>query len=428
MIERCYWLETLSTSDVASLKTDGGPLPAHVDVVVIGGGYTGLAAARRLAMRGASVLVLERGDLGSGASSRSAGQVLTGLKVDAATLVAKYGERRAVELFEVGRRAIADLEAVIAEESIDCDYERCGHLAAAAKASHFDVLRDEQALLARVFGHRVELLSRADQRSEIGSEMYHGVAIDEASRAINPAKYVAGLAAAARRRGACLASHADVTGLRRGGDRWRVSTPRGEVIAGDVLAATNGYTGPVTPALQRRLVPIGSYIIATDPLTDDRASALLPKRRVAFDTKHFLFYFRVTKDRRLLFGGRAEFGAPTPDATRRAAAILRRGMTTIFPSLADAPVAYGWSGRVAFTRDEMPHAGRIDGVHVAAGYCGHGIAMATHLGDAIACRMAGDTAPHPLMDRPWPAIPLYGGRPWFLPLVGAYYKVLDWLT
>ena len=153
----------------------------------------------------------------------------------------------------------------------------------------------------------------------------------------------------------------------------------------------------------------------------------MPRRRVAFDSKNFLFYFRVTSDRRLLFGGRAEFSAPGPETTRHAAAILRQGMTTIFPELAEARIDYAWSGLVAFTRDEMPRAGILDEVYYAGGYCGHGIAMATHLGEQIARRMAGEPVDHPLFDDRFAAIPLYGGTPWFLPLVGAYYQVKDWL-
>ena len=428
MIQRSYWLDTLGTSELAPLKSEISPLPERVDVLIVGGGYTGLAAARRLAMNGASVLVVDRGDLGSGASSRSGGQVLTGLKLDASALVAAYGERRAAEMFDIGGRAIGDLEAIVAAESIDCDYERSGHIAAAAKPSHFEALREEQSLLARVFNHRVELVSRDHQRSELGTDAYYGLSIDDGSRAINPAKYVAGLAAAARRRGACLASNVAVERTDRGSSGWQIKTKNGAVTAADVLIATNGYTGAVTPQLQRRIVPIGSYIVVSEPLSEAQAAAVLPKRRVAFDTKHFLFYFRLTADNRLLFGGRAEFGEVTPDATTRAAATLARGIATVFPELSRVPIAHAWSGQVGFTRDQMPHAGQFGGLFFAAGYCGHGIAMATHLGDAIARRMTGDSTPHPLIDRPMPAIPFYSGRPWFLPLVGAYYKVLDWLT
>jgi Glycine/D-amino acid oxidases (deaminating) len=181
------------------------------------------------------------------------------------------------------------------------------------------------------------------------------------------------------------------------------------------------------PALQRRFVPIGSYIIATEPLDESVAASLLPRRRMAFDSKHFLYYFRVTTDRRLLFGGRAEFGRPDEHTTRRAAAILRKGMDTVFPSLSGVGIDYAWGGNVAFTRDQMPRAGRLDDLNYAGGYCGHGVAMATYLGEQIARRIGGEPIEHPLFDDRFPAIPMYSGNPWFLPLVGAYYQVKDWL-
>ena len=148
---------------------------------------------------------------------------------------------------------------------------------------------------------------------------------------------------------------------------------------------------------------------------------------MAFDSKYFLHYFRLSGDRRLVFGGRAEFTQPTDASTRRAAGILHAGMTDVFPELSSVRIDYAWGGNVAFTRDEMPHAGRVDDMYFAGGYCGHGIAMATCLGDRIARRIAGDTASHPLLDGAPPWIPLYSGTPWFLPLVGAYYRMKDWL-
>jgi glycine/D-amino acid oxidase-like deaminating enzyme len=428
--EYSYWLDTVPVAHESRESQIPNPesLPPRADVVVVGAGYTGLSAARRLAMSGASVLVLEREQIGWGASSRNGGQVLTGLKLDASTLVRRYGETKARRLFDVGRDAIAALESVIDQESLDCEYERTGHLQAAWKPSHFEAFREEQSLLARVFDHRVELVSRSDQRSEIGSDRYYGLSIDDASRAINPARYVHALAMAARRRGACILTGIAVTALARESTGWRVATTSGAVSARDVLIATNGYTGGVTPALLRRLIPIGSYIVATEPLSPADAHALLPKRRMAFDSKNFLFYFRLTRDNRLLFGGRAEFRAPSSDATRRAAAILRRGLAEIFPALAGKAIEYAWGGNVAFTRDEMPRAGKLEGMYFAAGYCGHGIAMATHLGDLVARRIAGESIAHPMMDQSWPAIPLYSGRPWFLPIAGAYYKVRDWIS
>ena len=422
-----YWWDTVAGPrhpEFGTLK------PGTFDVAIIGAGYTGLAAARQLARSGASVVVLERERAGWGASSRNGGQVLTGLKLDPATLVARFGQSRARELFELSLTSMSSLESLLQDEAIECEYERTGHIQAAWKPSHFDAFRDEQQLLARAFGHHVTLVSRADQASELGTDLYHGLLIDERSAALNPAKYVQGLARAALRAGAIVAEHAGVLRLTRATVNWIIQTTCGEVRATDVFIATNGYTTDVTPALQRRLVPIGSYIVATQPLPPATAARLIPKRRMVFDSKHFLYYFRLTRDHRLMFGGRAEFTQPTPDTNRRAAAILQRGLASVFPELAATPIEYAWGGNVAFTRDQMPHAGRLSGAYYAAGYSGHGIAMATYLGGLMARRIAGEKFDHPLLDAPFPAIPLYalsGGRPWFLPLVGAYYRFRDWI-
>jgi glycine/D-amino acid oxidase-like deaminating enzyme len=209
---------------------------------------------------------------------------------------------------------------------------------------------------------------------------------------------------------------------------WQAQTSLGTIAAREILVATNGYTGATTPLIQRRIVPVGSYIIATEPLSESQAAALLPRRRMAFDSKHFVYYFRVTSDRRLLFGGRAEFTQPDAQSVRRAAAVLRRGMTKIFPDLASVRVDYAWGGNVAFTRDQLPHAGLIGGLYVAGGYGGHGIALATALGDLIARRIAGAPVENPLLDTAFPTIPFYRGTPWFLPFAGAYYKVKDWIS
>jgi glycine/D-amino acid oxidase-like deaminating enzyme len=373
------------------------------------------------------VLVLERERVGSGASSRNGGQVLTGLRIEPADLVAQFGEARAREIFEASLQSISSLESLIRDEGIDCDYERTGHVVAACKPGHFEAFRDEQQLLARVFNHQVTLVSPADQASELGTRAYHGLLLDERSGAINPAKYVLGLAGAASRSGARIAEHVSVIEISGQSPRWIVRTTAGEVRARDVFIATNGYTGVATPALRRRLIPIGSYVITTARLTDSVAACLLPKRRMVFDSRRFLHYFRLTADNRLLFGGRAEFSGPTLESAGRASAILHHAMVSTFPELAGTPIDYSWSGLVAFTRDQMPHAGRLGDMYYAGGYGGHGIAMATYLGGLMARRMAGEKFDHPLLDRPFRAIPLYDGRPWFLPLVGAYYRFRDWV-
>ena len=405
----------------------GRALPLRVDVAVIGSGYTGLSAARQLARAGASVVVLERETIGWGASSRNGGQVLTGLKLGAAELLRKFWRERARALYAASLASIEYVEQVIAEENIECDYGRVGHLEAAYKPAHFDHFKRAQELLAREFDHPVRLVERREQASELGSNFYHGVLVDERSAGLHPAKYVRGLALAASRAGAELHEKTPALRVERNAAGFNVVTSRGSFTAKDVLVASNGYTDAAAPALRRRVIPIGSNIIATGPLREDVAARLLPKRRVVFDSKNFLYYFRLSDDNRLLFGGRAQFTPSTPYSTRQSALILRRGMVEVFPELRDVEVEYAWSGNVGFTRDRFPHAGRLDGVHYALGYCGHGVALATYLGAVMADAILGQGDRNPFHDLRFDAIPLYAGEPWFLPLAGMWYQFLDWI-
>ncbi len=402
------------------------PLPDRVDVVVVGSGYTGLSAALHLAKSGASVAVLERETIGWGASSRNGGQVLSGLKVGVETLVARYGLAVAKRLYAVSRASVAFVEDLIAAEQIDCEYARCGNLVAASKPKHFEAFKQTQELLAREFDEHHQLVPRAEQRGEIGTDAYFGLMVEPYNASLHPAKYVRGLAQAAERAGAGLYDAAPALAVERDGLGFKVRTGRGTIRANEVFAATNGYADAAVPALRRRLIPIGSYIIATEPLGDDLAGRLLPRRRVVSDSKNFLHYYRLSSDNRMLFGGRAEFVPPTDDSTRKSAEVLRRDILQVFPELKDAEVEYVWSGNVCFTMDMLPHAGRLDdGVHYAAGYGGHGIAMATYLGAKMADVIQGKDDQNPFRDMRFRAIPLYDGRPWFLPLIATWYRFLD---
>lgn len=405
-------------------------LPERVDVAVVGGGYTGLAAALALARRGATVALLEAHTLGWGASSRNGGMALTGLKLEAPQLVAKYGLAAARSLFAASLRSIDCVERTVAEERIDCDFQRSGHLLLASKPAHFRAMVDEAALIEREFGHPARALPPAELRGEIGSGAYHGGLLDQASAALDPARYVAGLARAAERAGALLYERTAATGIRRSGPAWAVGTARGALRAGAVLVASGAYTGPATPALRRRIVPLGSYSIATERLPEPLARELSPRGRMMFNSKRLLCYFRLTPDRRMLFGGRAGFFPETPDIVRRSAEILRRAMLAVFPQLRDARVEHAWGGTLDVAFDMMPHAGEIGGLHYAIGYAGHGVAMATYLGSLLGAELAGEAAERPLAGLPLPGAPLglYDGRPWFLPLVGAWYRLLDWLS
>ncbi len=423
--QRPYWWDTVATPALASSQ-----LPSSVDVAVIGGGITGLCAARSLARRGAAVAVLEARTIGWGASSRNGGMVLTGYKLGASTLIARYGHQSARHLFRASVAAVDCVEQLVAAERIDCHFTRCGHLALASKPAHYQDFVNAAQVLAREFAHEVQPIARAELRNEIGSDRYYGGLIDEASASINPGQYVAGLARAAHAAGAALCEMTPVNRLERHGLRWRVMTSSGALEAADILVATSGYTGAVTPALHRRVVPIGSYSIVTEPLPQALALELSPRGRMMYDSRHFLHYFRLTPDRRLLFGGRARFVPETETTVRESAAVLQRGMLDVHPQLHDVRVEYAWGGTLDFTFDTMPHAGQLEGYHYALGYAGHGVALATDLGTRIGEAIGrGDLHAIPFAGLRFPGAPLglYRGRPWFLPLVAAWYKFLDWI-
>jgi glycine/D-amino acid oxidase-like deaminating enzyme len=193
---------------------------------------------------------------------------------------------------------------------------------------------------------------------------------------------------------------------------------------------TSGYTGAATPALRRKIIPIGSFIITTEVLPEALAHELSPRNRQIYDSKNFLYYYRLTPDNRMLFGGRAAFFPETDHTIRKSAEILRRGMIDVYPQLRDTKVAYVWGGTLDFCFDIMPHAGQIDGICFALGYAGHGVAMATYQGQKMAEWIAEGKTDNPFAEVPFPGAPLglYNGKPWFLPFAGAYYKVLDWVS
>ena len=420
MLDRCLWTDTVEPTRLPAY-----PLPHSTDVAIVGGGYTGLAAARELARRGADVTLLERHHLGWGASSRNGGFVLQGYKPEMEELARMVGAERARRMFQLTLDALRLIEGLIVEEGIDCDFSHCGALTLAAKPGHVRGLEQSGRFLREKLGYTTELLAREDMKREIGSTRYHGALLDPGGCSLQPAKYVAGLGRAAARAGAKLLEDTEVTRVRKVASGFQVTTNRGVVKAGQVLAATNGYTPPALAVFRRRVIPIGSYIIATEQLGNELARRLIPRGRVMSDTKNLLYYFRLSADGRMVFGGRASF---TPASPRRSAAILAAGMREVFPELAHTTIEYAWSGKVAYPMDHLPHAGTLDGLHYSMGYCGHGVALATYLGTCMAQVIAGAADVPDLGGKRFKAIPFFNGFPWFLPLVGGYYRIRDWLS
>jgi len=428
--EENFWLTTVEMP-----KTDVAPsLPEIADVAVIGAGFTGLSGARTLASRGAAVVVLEAETIGWGASSRNGGMVLTGIKLGVNKLISRYGRERTRKMYAASLASIDCVEQIVREENIACDFSRCGHLEVACKQPHFDDYARQVEVIAREFHHELRVVARTELRSEIGSDIYYGGMIDETSVGVNPARYVAGLGAATIRAGACVCDKTRVTKIerqsRQGAPGWKLTTSRGALWAKDVFVGTSGYTSAATPALQKRIIPIGSYIITTEVLADALAHELIPRNRMVYDSKNYIYYYRLTPDKRMLFGGRAAFFPESRDSIRKSAEMLRRGMIEVYPQLRDTKVEFVWGGTLDFAFDIMPHAGQMDGMYYAVGYAGHGVAMATYQGHLMARQIAGEQPDNPFDGIPFPGAPLglYNGNPWFLPFAGAYYKVLDWVT
>jgi glycine/D-amino acid oxidase-like deaminating enzyme len=427
--EKNYWLTTLEMP-----KAEARPLPEGVEVAVIGAGFTGLSAARTLAKKGVKVAVLEAETIGWGASSRNGGMVLTGMKLGVNQLISMYGRDLTRRMYAASLQTIDCVEQIVREEAIQCEFARCGHLEVACKQKHFDGYARQVETIAREFNHKLRIVPKNELGAEIGSSIYYGGMVDEVSAGLNPAQYVAGLAQAAQRAGTQMFENTRVEKVeresRQGTAGWRVTTSRGALWARDVFVGTSGYTGPATPALQKKIIPIGSYIITTEVLPDAIARELSPRNRMIYDSKNYLYYYRLTSDNRMLFGGRAAFFPETESSIRESAEILRRGMIDVYPQLRDTKVEYVWGGTLDFAFDIMPHAGQMDGIYYAVGYAGHGVAMATYQGQKMAELIAGDEPDNPFVGIPFPGAPLglYNGKPWFLPFAGMWYKFLDWVS
>ncbi|MEV1238788.1 NAD(P)/FAD-dependent oxidoreductase [Nonomuraea sp. NPDC050022] len=416
-----YWLDTAEPAGDFR-RTE---LPANVDVAVIGAGLTGLSAALHLARGGASVAVLESHTVGWGASGRNGGMATTGLAISLPAAVKRYGPERAAMMFTAYDNAIDTVEKIVTEERIDCHFERSGKLTLAAKPAHYAALERSARVIEKLVGRTVQLVPRGRMRDELGSDRYYGAQVDPNGAGAHVGKLVMGLARAAVGHGALIAENAAVTGVRRGGRGHQVQTTRGALTASDVLIATSGYTGKLTPWLRRRIVPVGSFIVVTEPLPDDLVAQLMPHRRMASDTKNLLYYFRPTPDNRLLFGGRARFALSDAQSDLKSGEILRKAVTEVFPQLRDVRLDYCWGGLVDMTMDQMVHAGVRDGMHYSVGYSGHGVQMATHMGKVMAEVIGGDSTANPWQGLAFPPVPGHFGPPWFLPAAGAFYRALD---
>jgi glycine/D-amino acid oxidase-like deaminating enzyme len=420
-----YWLASAPPFRAAA----SGPVEGRADVAVIGGGFTGLSAAYALAGKGASVVVLEHGRVVSQASGRNGGHVNGGSAHSFRAAVAHFGLERASRYYKAYDEGVDLIEQLVQREAIDCQFVRRGKMKLAYKPHHFDDLRRDFEALVKTVEPGVKLLSREEARKEVASDGFHGGLLFESGAMMHVARFGVGLAEAAARRGARIFENAGVTGLERRADgSFRLTTPRGSIEAKQVLVATGATTSGPFGYFRRRFVPFGSFIIATAPLGDNLAKAVMPGNRTVATTKNIGNYFRLTPDNRLIFGGRARFAISSPQSDAKSGTILERKMLELFPPLAGVKIDYCWGGLIDVTPDRYPRAGEHKGLYYAMGYSGHGTQMAVRMGHVMTEVMDGHPERNPFHDLGWPAIPGHFGPPWFLPLVGAYYRFKDMIN
>ena len=418
--------------DPARLATPNHePLPNHADWVVIGGGFAGLSAARRAAERGGRVVLLEKGELRHGASSRNGGMVHVGFGASTSSIIQRFGVEGAQDWFDLSRAAVARIAALgglseaslLSTTGIDVGWQATGHLELAHSrraAAHLAA----EAELRLSLGLPVRLVEQTDVRTLTASTSFTaGLAVDEGG-GVQPARLHAAMVAAAVLAGVDVRAHTPATQIKRISGGFQVKTPRGAVRATHLFGGVNGYTDRLFPAVRRRAINVGSYMIATEPLTADLLRDIFRNGEMRFDTRNFLSYWRPTSDCRIAFGGRTSFW---PDSLDRIARTLANRMREFHPQLRDVQVTHAWGGQLAFALDRLPRVARLDGVTHVSGCAGSGIALMTHLSEQAVDWECGGPAPLPAKLN-WSPVPVpYEGHPWFLPIAGIGFALQDWL-
>ena len=417
-----YWWDRTPRPELAV-----SDLPPSVEVAVVGSGYTGLNAAVVTARGGRSTLVLDSEDAGFGCSTRNGGQISTSVKPSLGELAKRYGSQTAFEILKEGQTALSWIGDFIRNEDMDCDFMVPGRFHAAHSSRAFARLVRQVTSQPRGLEVPYRVVERGDQRAEIGTDSYCGGIVFEKHASLDPARYHQALLDLAVTAGAQVAAHSSVTSIEGSGQGFVLRTSRGEVRARDVVIATNGYTTGLTPWLRRRVIPIGSYVIATEPIEQGLMDRLMPTNRIVSDSRKVVYYYRPSPDRqRIVFGGRV---SSTETNTRQSAIRLKRDLDRLFPELRDARISHSWMGYVAYTFDTLANAGKRDGMHYAIGYCGSGVSVASYLGMRTGQQVLGLKDGRTAFDGiPMTTRPFYFGRPWFLPASVAWFRLMDGLN
>jgi glycine/D-amino acid oxidase-like deaminating enzyme len=415
-----YWTD--NTPRPEDIPTQGAP--TDVDVAIVGSGFTGLNAAIEIAKAGMSVAVFEKETIGWGASSRNGGLMVVGLFVTVDQLEKRYGKEAAKAFYKWSRDSIDFVETLVNKEKIDCDLDRSGEVFLASKPSHYSFMAEYQQYLVDEYGVDDAVIIPPDEiKDEIGSPIYHGGMVENGGAGIDPAKYVYGLVRAAKKYGAQIFENAEVKRIKKEGGRFCVTTPKGEILANEILIATNGYTTSMLPRLRFGVFPGACYSIVTEPLPKDLQHEISPKGRVFHDSKYYLNYFRVLADGRVLLGGRNTL--VQGHDLNRSARELKTRLVEIYPQLKGVEVTHCWTGTLGFTFDRMPHIGQLDGIHYVYGYMGHGVSVASQMGYEAGQIIAGKRESSLFMEIKHPRYFFSVFDRLFFPVVCAWYRLMD---
>ena len=417
--ETSFWLEGLPEFNSISSK-----LPHRVDVAIVGSGYTGLNAALQTIRGGRSTVVFEAGVPGQGCSTKNGGQISTSIKPSLEKLSAKFGTQSGIAIRQEGENALNWIGDLITSEKIDCNFSRVGRYHAAHTQKHYELITRDAEKVNKSEGIEAYAVPKNEQLKELGSDVYHGGVVFPRHASVDPGKYHRGLLQRVVDAGVDVFGQCAVLDIEQTPDGFVITTQKGKVKARDVIIATNGYTSNLTPWLQKRVIPIGSYIIATEELDPVMVNELFPTNRIASDTCKVIYYYRMSPDRkRILFGGRVSATETNPLLSGPK---LLKDLYRIFPQLEGTKISHSWTGTVAYTFDEMAHTGQHNGIYYSMGYCGSGVSMASYLGMRLGQKVLGLVEGKTAFDDlPFPTRPLYNGRPWFLPAVVSWYRMQD---
>lgn len=420
MIHTPFWVDDHPRP--AGLGSDS--LPEEVDILIVGSGLTGLSAGLRLASAGRSVAVIDSSEIAGGASSINGGMVSPDVKAGMRAVLSRHGPQLADEIWHASVRSVDLVQDLVRAHDIDAQVNQNG-----LSALGFDQ-RDHRRFIETSrwyrerYGVEWDVLDSTRVGEVVGSGSFTSALYEPEGLGIHPARFVFGLADIARAHGALLVSNCPATGVGATATGFEVETSAGPIRAGEVIVATNGYTtARPLPQLQRRIVPIGSYIIVTEPLTGDEAGAVFPQNAMTYTKRRLLHYMRRTPDNRILIGGRRNLKTGLP--LDESAADLRNSLVKYFPQLAGKAITHAWGGKLAVPFDLIPHMGRIDGVWYAMGYAGHGVGLSTLLGHDLAGMLLGEQPTSPFARIPHNGRFYYRGRPWFLGPASLLYRALD---